>query len=202
MTLANNKQNARQQLRQQIRQKRKALSANQQQSASREIVKQLANNRHIGAAQHIAVYLANDGELDLSLFIDWCWRQGKHVYLPVIHPFAKGHLLFLHYQSTTKLQANHYGIAEPALNVTQVLPASQLDVIITPLVAFDNAGNRMGMGGGFYDRTFAAIATSKQRTQQANPPVVARIGVAHRCQQVDSIPIEAWDMPLTDTFAV
>ena len=89
------------------------------------------------------------------LFIKWCWREGKEVYLPVIHPFNKHNLLFLRYGEETQLQNNKFGILEPILDVTTVCPAYMLDVLCTPLVAFDANGARLGMGGGFYDRTLA-----------------------------------------------
>ncbi|MFY2365653.1 5-formyltetrahydrofolate cyclo-ligase, partial [Klebsiella pneumoniae] len=65
----------------------------------------------------------------------------------------KGHLLFFRYQQDTRLKPNSFSILEPELDLTALIPQSQLDIIFTPLVAFDTQGNRLGMGGGFYDRT-------------------------------------------------
>ncbi|WP_159287438.1 5-formyltetrahydrofolate cyclo-ligase, partial [Klebsiella pneumoniae] len=103
----------------------------------------------------IALYLANDGELNTQPLIEWLWQQGKQVYLPVLHPFAKGHLLFLHYHTHTPMDKNRYGIAEPKLDQRLICPVRELDIIGTPLVAFDQSGQRLGMGGGYYDRTLA-----------------------------------------------
>ena len=88
------------------------------------------------------------------------------------------------------MKQNKYGIFEPHLNVQNVLPLEQLDVIFTPLVAFDKQGNRLGMRGGFYDRTL------QHWQQQRFIPV----GLAHQCQQVDALPVESWDMPLERIF--
>lgn len=186
-------------LRKIIRSRRQQLSALAQTSAATSICKQLSKHPKILAANSIALYLANDGELDLSEFITWCFEHDKKVYLPVIHPFASGHLLFLHYQQNSELVANKYGIGEPKLDVGKVLPVANLDVLITPLVAFDSMGNRLGMGGGFYDRTLShwqkhhTLNLAASNNNQLYP-----LGVAHDCQQVESIPIEHWDIPLPE----
>ena len=94
-----------------------------------------------------------DGEISTDKLIKTLWAQDKHVYLPVLHPFNPNHLLFLRYLPDTPMLKNKFGIWEPKLNVQNVLPLDELDILFTPLVAFDKQGNRLGMGGGFYDRT-------------------------------------------------
>lgn len=138
-------------------------------------------------AQRVALYLTNDGELDTKPLIDSLWQAGIEVYLPRLHPFSPGNLIFLRYQADTQIQKNHMRIWEPKLDITQMQLPHQIDVVITPLVAFDKQGNRMGMGGGFYDRTLA-------NWQHKGKPLP--IGYAHDCQQVDSLPCEHWDVPL------
>ena len=150
-------------------------------------------------AKRIALYLANDNELDAISFIHWCWQQNKEIYLPVLHPFHSGHLLFLRYQQDTLMTKNKYGILEPVLDITQVCPINQLDILFTPLVAFDNSGARLGMGGGFYDRTLANWH-KEQTTALVKIKIIKPypIGIAHDCQQVASIPTEVWDIPLPE----
>jgi len=179
---------ARSQLRSIIRQRRNSLSVAEQGQAGMSLTESLARHEKIQQASRIAIYLSNDGELSTKNFIDWCWQQNKEVYLPVIHPFSPGNLLFLHYQTTTKLVSNAYGISEPKLDVTKVCPLGELDVICTPLVAFDNTGARLGMGGGFYDRSLA-------HWQQTR---LYPLGLAHDCQLVESVPVESWDIPLPE----
>ncbi len=82
-------QQLRHQLRQQIRHARRQLSAQQQQHAAQQLSLRLQTLDHIQHSQHIAVYIANDGEIDPQPFIEWLWQQGKSVYLPVLHPFSK-----------------------------------------------------------------------------------------------------------------
>lgn len=175
-------------LRQSIRAIRQKLTIAEQRHASSLLTSRLANHNKIQAAKTIALYLANDGELDLLPFIEWCWQQNKKVYLPVLHPFSEGHLLFLLFEKNSVMVQNQYGINEPKLDVSKVCPLNQLNIICTPLVAFDNSGARLGMGGGFYDRTLA-----NWQQHQVYP-----IGLAHDCQQVDKIPTELWDIPLPE----
>ncbi|EJL6762437.1 5-formyltetrahydrofolate cyclo-ligase [Vibrio cholerae] len=175
-------------LRLQIRHRRQSLSAFEQQTASQQLIHTFASLPEVTAAQRIALYLANDGELNTQPLIEWLWQQGKQVYLPVLHPFAKGHLLFLHYQAHTPMNKNRYGIAEPKLDQRLICPVRELDIIGTPLVAFDQSGQRLGMGGGYYDRTLAPWF----KTQQGAMP----IGLAHDCQQVEQLPTASWDIPL------
>lgn len=178
----------RHQIRRQIRKTRQNLTALEQQKAEIAITEQALQLIEQRQAKNIALYLSFDGEISTRLLIEKLWEQGKHVYLPVLHPFCAGHLLFLKYALNTPLVSNQFGILEPALDVTNILPLNELEMIFTPLVAFDKQGNRLGMGGGFYDRTLQHW--QKQR--------FIPVGLAHRCQQVEQLPIESWDIPLFD----
>ena len=183
---ANFSSTSRQQIRQRIRSARRQLSAEQQQQAAQSITQQALTLIEQRQAENIALYLSFDGEIDTRPLIQALWAQNKAVFLPVLHPFSAGHLLFLRYSPDSILQPNAFGILEPKLDVRAVLPTAQLDIIFTPLVAFDQQGNRLGMGGGFYDRTL------QNWPQQSFIPV----GLAHRCQQVAQLPQESWDIPL------
>ena len=175
-------------IRQQIRQQRNKLTKQEQQQAAQQLVQQLAKLPEVIHAQHIAIYLSHDGELDTTPFIQWCWQQNKHVYLPVLHPFTKGHLLFFQYTRKTPMQKNKFAIPEPKLNSKTLCPLIKLDLLCMPLVAFDSQGNRLGMGGGFYDRT---LVNYQQHLKKPH-----LIGLAHNCQQVDKVPVDYWDVPL------
>jgi 5-formyltetrahydrofolate cyclo-ligase len=178
----------RKELRKIVRLRRNALSKSEQNRTEIELKNRLSNHDKICKANRIAVYLSNDGELSTTSFIDWCWQKKKEVYLPVIHPFSSENLLFLRYQADTQLVSNRYGILEPKLDVTKVCPLAEFDVICTPLVAFDNTGARLGMGGGFYDRSLANWQQTK----------LYPLGLAHNCQLVESVPVESWDIPLPE----
>jgi 5-formyltetrahydrofolate cyclo-ligase len=186
MTLLSDIPFTRQQIRQQIRQRRRALTPEQQTQFALQAADRMMAYPPVLLAQTVAVFLSFDGELDTRPLIDQLWRAGKRVYLPVLHPFSPGNLLFLHYHPSSDLVVNRLKIREPKLDVRDVLPLSQLDVLVTPLVAFDAAGQRLGMGGGFYDRTL-----QNWRQHRLQP-----VGYAHDCQQVDALPTEQWDIPL------
>ena len=177
---------SRQHIRQQIRDRRRALSPEQQRLFAQQAAERMMAWPPVVLAHNVALFLSFDGELDTQPLIDQLWRAGKRVYLPVLHPFSPGNLLFLHYHPQSQLIVNRLKIREPKLDVRDVMPLAELDVLVTPLVAFDVSGQRLGMGGGFYDRTL-------QNWQQYR---LQPVGYAHDCQQVDSLPSEEWDIPL------
>ncbi|WP_312948473.1 5-formyltetrahydrofolate cyclo-ligase [Superficieibacter sp.] len=176
----------RQEIRRHIRQLRHALSPEQQTQFAQQAAARMMAYPPMVMAHTVALFLSFDGELDTRPLIEQLWRAGKRVYLPVLHPFSPGNLLFLHYHQQSELVVNRLKIHEPKLDVRDVLPLSQLDVLVTPLVAFDAQGQRLGMGGGFYDRTL-------QHWQQYR---LQPVGYAHDCQRVEALPVEQWDIPL------
>ncbi|MGF7452606.1 5-formyltetrahydrofolate cyclo-ligase [Pasteurella bettyae] len=182
----------RQAIRLQIRKKRQNLTALEQAQAEQLITQKALSLVAKRKAHNIALFLSFDGEVSTKLLIESLWQQGKKVYVPLLHPFTKGHLLFINYRPDSLMKRNKMGISEPVLNVNDVIPIDDLDIIFTPLVAFDKYANRLGMGGGFYDRTL-------QHWQQKN---FLPVGLAHACQQVDELPIESWDVPLYDIISV
>ena len=180
----------RSQIRNQMRSARRDLSGEQQRADAAKLFARLIKHNKVQDAQHIGISLASDGEIDTLEFIKWCWANNKQVYLPVVHPFSKGHLLFLEYAEDTEMELNRYGIYEPKLEQPHTCAMKKLDIVFTPLVAFDRAGNRIGMGGGYYDRMLAPWFKEKTGPYP--------IGLAHDCQQVEALPVEEWDVPLPE----
>jgi 5-formyltetrahydrofolate cyclo-ligase len=180
----------RQLIRQQVRDIRRNLAPEHQLASAQSLVSQFEQHPLICHAKRVALYLASDGELDTRPVIEWCWARQITVCLPVLHPFSEGHLLFLDFLPDTPMSSNRFGIAEPALNCQAIVVKSAIDIIFTPLVAFDAQGNRLGMGGGFYDRTL-----NGWHHQRLGP---YPIGIAHDCQQVAQVPVESWDVPLPE----
>ena len=186
----------RQALRTEVRQRRKQLTQQQQHVFALQATQRIALHPRVQQAETLSIFLSFDGELDTAPLIDRLWQEGKKLYLPVLHPTDPGHLLFVRYQPETKLVRNRLNILEPALwhnerqdeMRSEMLPLEQLDIMFTPLVAFDSQGQRLGMGGGFYDRTLA-----HWREHGPYP-----IGIAHDCQWVEALPVEEWDVPLPE----
>lgn len=177
-----------QQLRRHIRRVRRKLGPLQRQQAALGLLHSLRHSPHFQHSQHIAIYLTNDGEIDTSLLIKDLRRRGKTLYLPALHPLRKGYLSFTHWHSKTPMLHNRFGIAEPEFQGARVMPTRFLDLICLPLVAFDEQGNRLGMGGGFYDRSLAFMHQSTQKP--------ALIGLAYELQKVERLALEPWDIPL------
>lgn len=180
----------RRQIRTEIRKTRQKLTALEQLRAEQNMTRQALQLIEQRQAKNIGLYLSFDSEISTAALIDALSAQQKNVCLPVLHPFCAGYLLFLRYQKNTPMVKNKFGIPEPQLNVQQIIPTDELDIIFTPLVAFDKRKNRLGMGGGFYDRTL-------QNWQQKS---FIPVGLAHRCQEVDELPTESWDVPLFDVI--
>ena len=171
-----------------IRSKRRALTPAQQQSAAKNLASLVTQQPFFQRAKRIGIYLANDGEIDPALLLGIALAAKKTCYLPIIHPLQSNRLLFGEYREGDQLQPNRFGILEPQQKSAAIAPLWSLDLLFMPLVAFDRDGNRIGMGGGFYDRTLAACAS------QPRKPTL--IGLAHQCQEIDSISRQNWDIPL------
>lgn len=173
-------------LRRELRAKRRALSADEQQQAAEQLLAQLCALPALQQAKRIAFYWPADGEIDPRLLADCALFLGCTFYLPVLENAPENTLRFVAWQKGDALCANRFGIPEPVAG--ERVAASDLDVLLLPLSGFDAAGNRLGMGGGFYDRTLAAVPRASAK------PVL--IGVAHACQELPHVPVEEWDVPL------
>ena len=136
-------------------------------------------------AQRIAAYFAVNGEIGLDPVIDYALAQGKQIYLPNLDQQS---LRFSPYFREQKMRINKFKLPEPDVSESEMLQPTELDLVLAPLVVFDVDRNRIGMGGGFYDRSFAF------RKQGIDKPVL--VGVAHEMQKVDRIIPEKWDVRL------
>lgn len=182
----------RRRLRRELRRRRRALSPRQHREAAERLCRRLRGLPELQRARRVALYLPNDGEIDPTPLIAWLERRGSRVYLPVLKPLSTNRLWFVHYHAATPMVANRFGIPEPetrhGAHRARRTPAWALDLILLPLVGFDDRGQRIGMGGGFYDRTLAFTRRPGPRPRL--------IGLAHDCQRVAALPTAPWDVPL------
>jgi len=180
-------------LRRKLRHARRQLTLAQQRLAARRLYRQLAQHPRFRRARHIALYLPNDGEIDPRLLLQAAQRRGKATYLPVLNPWPRTRMVFQRIEPGEQLRRNRFGILEPVIRTARQRRVWALDLLLMPLVGFDGKGGRLGMGGGFYDRSLAYRAMRKK----SHKPTL--LGLAHECQRVDRLPLESWDVALQAT---
>lgn len=178
----------RQQLRKVLRAKRKGLSSSEKRLAAVKLAENITATALFTHSKRIAGYLAMDGEIDPMFIMRRSLATRKMYYLP--HLDKHRHLQFSIYQEGDACHPNQYGIPEPTSRFGEVLPLQKLDLVFVPLVGFDTKGNRLGMGAGYYDRTFAFLREQPDRSQ----PYL--IGLAYEFQRVANLPVQDWDVPL------
>lgn len=166
-----------------FRQKRQSLSDDIQTAHATSVCQHLMTHPQWALWQHLAFYWPTDGELSVLNSLHAALKTHKHCYLPCLT--QEGTLQFGVYHNNTPLIQNQYNLFEP--QTTLFLPPHQLDAVLVPLVAFDKQGHRLGMGKGYYDKTFAFKSPDL-------PPLL--VGVAHDCQEVKNVPVDPWDIPL------
>lgn len=152
-----------------------------------QLYHRISGQRHFRNAKRIAFYLADDGEIDPSLLLAAAEARGQHCYLPLLHPLRPERLLFVRYRQGDPLLRHRWGLWQPALRRGALVRARALDIVFVPLVGFDSACNRLGMGKGYYDRSFAF----RTRANRHSPKL---IGLAHECQRVERLESQAWDV--------
>ena len=178
-------------LRKHIRKERRALSDSERERAAFLLFERISATKIFQRSKHIAFYLPNDGEMDVSLLIEYAWSQGKECYLPVLAEPNTKRLWFIPYAPDTPLQTNRFGIYEPIHSHSLRLRKTvSLDLIMMPLVAFDASCNRLGMGGGYYDRTLAFL---RHRKHWHKPNLM---GIAYELQKQQQLKPNHWDVPL------
>lgn len=183
----------RDELRRKLQQTRTQLSEANRRDAAAAVCARVAERIKEANGGVAAIFNSFGGELDTRPCIESFWERGITTALPVLHPFSPGHLLFLRYNADTPMKNNRFGIAEPCLNCQNVIPLSDINWLFMPLVGFDQHGNRIGMGGGYYDRTLA-------QWRKGLLPTLQPIGLAYDEQQVEHIPYEPWDVPLPEVI--
>ena len=172
-------------LRRELRQRRRDLPAATRIAAANALADRLLALPFLPSSGFVAGYWAMDGEIGLHAFqmrlppaLTYC--------LPLLH--ADQSLRFSPWRAGAPLVTNRFGIPEPDIDPDDALPASEMAMLVLPLVGFDAHGARLGMGGGWYDRSLAF--------HHARPAPPWLVGAGFAVQQVDALPLEAWDVRL------
>jgi 5-formyltetrahydrofolate cyclo-ligase len=172
-------------LRHDLRAKRRALPEALRAQADGAIRARIRTLPEFRRARHVALFLAFDGEPSLAPLIDAARRQRKRLYVPVLRGLT---MTFRELERSAALSANFFGIMEPKLG--REIDARELDLVLTPLVAFDDRGVRVGVGRGYYDRCFRFL---RHRSHWRRPKL---LGVAYELQRVPPLVPNSWDVPL------
>jgi 5-formyltetrahydrofolate cyclo-ligase len=171
-------------LRRELRQRRRDMPAGERIAAAESLAGQLLALPFLPVAGHVAGYWAMDGEVALHV-----WQMRLPSPLTYCLPVLDGtRLRFAPWRPGDALATNRFGIPEPEVASSALLDAQEMALVVLPLVGFDARGQRLGMGGGWYDRTFAF------RNERPAPPWL--VGAAFAAQEVDAIAAESWDVAL------
>ena len=169
-------------LRNEIIKKRDTLSQDERKLKSSRILDQLLLTKEYMMAREIFTFVSFGTEVDTYGLILNALVSGKKVYTPKI--IAKGKMEFYEITSFEDLSPSKLGILEPTTNLLGMLKKEDNNqVMIMPGVAFDLEGNRMGYGGGYYDR-YLSINSDCQ---------LPRIAICYEIQMVDQVPVEEFD---------
>ena len=176
-------------IRRQIRTARRALAAETRAQYSSSICRRISELESFKAANRIASYLAFDGEADPMELMLSAIAEERQIYLPIIVDKFKP-LAFAPWTPSTTMVKNQFDILEPKAIPSELISAEQLDFVVTPLVGFDERCNRIGVGGGFYDRTFAFL------NEPDHAKSVQLVGFAFELQKLPTIKPQQWDIRL------
>lgn len=175
--------------RRELRAKRIQLPFEQRLAAAERLAGRVAGTACFKTSRRVACYFPHDGEIDPRPLMRRAWARNKCCYLPVLSRLQDS-LWFARVLPDTRFRCNRFGIPEPKARQRELLRARDLDLILIPLVGFDLQGNRLGMGGGFYDRSLAFL---RYRRHWKRPHL---LGLAYDFQQVDILTADPWDIPM------
>ena len=175
-------ENTNQNIRNKLKSQRAQLSLEHVKQSSISISKKVKTTGVFNDSQRIGFYHSVKGEADPS----YLKTTNKEFFLPLLSKSEEGHLTYIEVTPDTRFENNKFNIPEPIFCDNLITDAASLDLVIVPLVAFDRHKNRLGMGGGYYDRTFAF------KQHNSTKPIL--MGFAYDFQEINTIETEWWDI--------
>ena len=169
---------------------RRRMHVDERHDASQKICRRFTRSAIFLSSHAIGCYLPEYDVVDSLPIFERAWCANKRFFVPVLRKRYK--MLFREMRPDTPLEKNDYDIWEPTNGA--FLSPRKLDAVIAPTVAFDDENNRIGMGGGYFDRCFAYL---RHRRIWLRPKLV---GLAFDCQRVKRISARPWDIPLYRVF--
>lgn len=159
-------------------------------SKSLVIQKRLFELEEFKKARCVVAYVSMAGEVDTHRIIEESIRMGKTVGVPVLVGDSGGKgkrdLIISHIRDRIKeLEVGPYGIKQPKAADIKPIPYEDMDMVLVPAVAFDNEGNRLGRGKGYYDRFLEKL-----------PKHALKVGLCFDIQRLESVPILPHDIPV------
>ncbi|QDE41049.1 5-formyltetrahydrofolate cyclo-ligase [Luteibacter pinisoli] len=180
----------RRELRADLVQRRRELKPAERVAAASGLRRSLEQLPEFLTDTHVAGYWATGGELPLNVAIGPLSDRGQTFYLPIVTKSGgKRRLTFAPWTTGQDVESNELGIPEPKA-ATHIIEADKLDLVLVPLLGFDRKGNRLGFGGGYYDRSFEFLR------DQARPAKPLLVGVGYHFQELPGIETAEWDIKL------
>ncbi|MBN1404959.1 MAG: 5-formyltetrahydrofolate cyclo-ligase [Candidatus Omnitrophica bacterium] len=173
------------QIRKEILGKLYSQSSSDKAQKSAAIKKKLLKDSCFEKAKSVMFYVSKEYEVDTDDMIRQAWRLRKRIIVPVTDVGKKTIIASELKDPDTELEIGPFGVRQPKRKYIRPVPVNDIDLVITPGVAFNKTGNRIGHGAGYYD-SFLKIL----------PKDTFTIGLAYGCQIVEEIPTLSWDIPV------
>lgn len=170
-------------LRAELKQARRSLSPEQRAEKSAQAVERLAASEAFRSAKTVMLYDHVGAELSLDSLLTHPAAAGKRFCYPLCTSRTEMIAMI-----PGAWQPGAYGIREPVREQSEEIPPEALDLVVCPGTGFDPACNRMGMGGGYYDRYLPRCKNARI------------VMVAFEAQKVPALPVDPWDLPVEQVF--
>lgn len=175
-------------IRKDIQLKKSNLTDEYLSSANKAITNTLINSAAFKNAKTVMCYISFGTEVDTKLIINECFRQSKAILIPIIMRNTDGTSYMEASElidPTNDLAPGTMGILEPKASSIRIRDPKNIDLIVIPGLAFDNNGNRLGYGAGYYDYFLKRVRDD-----------CYQIAITFSCQLIDRIPTEEHDKPI------